>query len=90
MLRSYIFSKTLYPHFLYESALLLMAMIAVQPYLIASFNLLLASRRGDEQLSSAQIVAVLCQMVEGEELRSFQQEILALSARTNEYNLHRL
>jgi hypothetical protein len=44
-----------------------MAMMAVQAYLIASLNLLLASRRGNEQLSSSQIVAILCQMVEGEQ-----------------------
>lgn len=67
-----------------------MAMMAVQAYLIASLNLLLASRRGNEQLSSSQIVAILCQMVEGEELRSFQQEYSSLPTRSGEYNLHRL
>ena len=67
-----------------------MATIAAQAYLIASFNLLLASRRENERLSPPQIVELLCQMAEAEDLRSLQEYNRVFLARSGEYSLYRL
>ncbi|MFZ1754227.1 MAG: hypothetical protein WBO46_08585 [Caldilineaceae bacterium] len=67
-----------------------MATLAGQAYLIASFNLLLASRRKGEELSSSAIVALLCRMMEGEDIRAFQKESPFPLCETGAYGPYRL
>lgn len=78
------------PFFRFLRRISLMATIAAQAYLIASFNWMLASRRENERLSPPQIVELLCRMAEAEDFRSLQEYNRFFSARSGEYSLHRL
>lgn len=67
-----------------------MATLAVQAYLIASFNFMLAGQNEKERLTQAQIVAILCEMVENEDMHFFQQKhIQSVLSQLGESSLHR-
>jgi len=67
-----------------------MAMLAAQAYLIASLNFFLASQNESERLSPDQTVALLYQMAEGEDMRSFQEYDQSFFVRSNENGVHLL
>ncbi len=67
-----------------------MATMAAQAYLIASLNLLVASRPEDRQLSPSQIVDLLCRMAQAEDIRSSQEEKRATLIEINERSPYRL
>jgi hypothetical protein len=67
-----------------------MATLAAQAYLIASLNFLLASQNEKEPFSHSQIVAILYEMAENEDMRSFQKHTHSVFFRFGGYSSHRL